>query len=125
MWLEVYLEMVAHVSASSSHSVASFAEASNAEVMGSNKCKRQVQFWFAKVVSSNLTWVLCLILKPITSELDVQTVRFWCEPREFLLHNLSTGRQFLFFLPDVILSQHPELDVHLLPAARPEVSVKM
>ena len=37
----------------------------------------------------------------------------------------TAGRQFLFFLPDVILSQHPELDVHLFPAARPEVSVKM
>ena len=31
----------------------------------------------------------------------------------------DAGRQFLFFLPDVILSQHPELDVHLFSAARP------
>ena len=54
----MYPEEATHMSASSPGSAIGFAAASNAEVAGSNLPEKQVRVWFAKVVSSNPTWVL-------------------------------------------------------------------
>ena len=56
--LEMYLERVARVNASSSRSVPGYASASNAELAGSNPPRSCVRFWFTKVASSNRTWVV-------------------------------------------------------------------
>ena len=61
--LEIYPEKARHSIASSSRSVTGFTAASNPEVAGSNPPEKQLWFWFAKVTSSNLTWVL-LVFKP-------------------------------------------------------------
>ena len=83
--LEIYLERVARVSASSSHSAVGFAEASNAEVTGSNLRDKRVRFWFAKFASSNPTWALLV----------------------FETHNFRTGRTNDIWQLHVVASSNP------------------
>ena len=73
------------MSASSSRSVTGFAAASNAEVAGSNPPEKRVWFWFAKVASSNPTWVLLL----------------------FETHNFGTGRMNDLWQLHVVASSNP------------------
>ena len=83
--LEIYLKKPIGISASTPGSVIGFAAASNAEVAGSNPPEKRVRFWFAKVASSNPTWVLLV----------------------FETHNFGTGRTNDLWQLHVVASSNP------------------